>query len=102
MIDFYFLMVFFQHAKKNLKNLRFGIRKLLTRHDAEKLVQAGLMQFIIRISKQVFEKLPADPKCSRVPTDIATKKKNHMTPLLASLHWLSIKPRTVLKIILLT
>ncbi|TWW78147.1 putative RNA-directed DNA polymerase from transposon X-element [Takifugu flavidus] len=84
------------------------IRKLLTRHDAEKLIHAfvtsrldycnsllsGCPNNSLR-SLQLIQNAAA-----RVLTGI--DKRDHITPVLASLHWLPVKFRIIFKTLLLT
>ncbi|TWW59874.1 hypothetical protein D4764_06G0014040 [Takifugu flavidus] len=96
-----------QNAFFHLRNIT-KIRKLLTRHDAEKLVHAfvtsrldycnsllsGCPNNSLR-SLQVIQNAAAT-----VLTGI--DKRDHITPLMASLHWLPIKFRIIFKTLLLT
>ncbi|XP_056887154.1 uncharacterized protein LOC130524745 [Takifugu flavidus] len=91
----------------HLRNIT-KIRKLLTRHDAEKLVHAfvtvrldycnslssGCPNNSLR-SLQLIQNAAA-----RVLTGI--DKRDHITPVLASLHWLPVKFRIIFKTLLLT
>ncbi|TWW57645.1 hypothetical protein D4764_07G0003640 [Takifugu flavidus] len=91
----------------HLRNIT-KIRKLLTRHDAEKLVHAfvtsrldycnsllsGCPNSSLR-SLQLIQNAAA-----RVLTGI--DKRDHITPVLASLHWLPVKFRIIFKTLFLT
>ncbi|TWW80159.1 hypothetical protein D4764_10G0011890 [Takifugu flavidus] len=91
----------------HLRNIT-KIRKLLTRHDAEKLIQAfvtskldycnsllsGCPNNSLR-SLQLIQNAAA-----RVLTGI--DKRDHITPVMASLHWLPVKFRIIFKTLLLT
>uniref|UniRef100_A0A674MGZ1 Reverse transcriptase domain-containing protein n=1 Tax=Takifugu rubripes TaxID=31033 RepID=A0A674MGZ1_TAKRU len=91
----------------HLRNIT-KIRKLLTQHDAEKLVHAfvtsrldycnsllsGCPNNSLR-SLQLIQNAAA-----RVLTGI--DKRDHITPVMASLHWLPVKFRIILKTLLLT
>uniref|UniRef100_A0A674PHN9 Reverse transcriptase domain-containing protein n=1 Tax=Takifugu rubripes TaxID=31033 RepID=A0A674PHN9_TAKRU len=91
----------------HLRNIT-KIRKLLTRHDAEKLIHAfvssrldyynsllsGCPNNSLR-SLQLIQNAAA-----RVLTGI--DKRDHITPVMASLHWLPVKFRIIFKTLLLT
>ncbi|TWW55907.1 hypothetical protein D4764_09G0009570 [Takifugu flavidus] len=91
----------------HLRNIT-RIRKLLTRHDAEKLVHAfvtsrldycnSLLSGCPNNSSRSLQLI--QNAAARVLTGI--DKRDHITPVMASLHWLPVKFRIIFKTLLLS
>lgn len=91
----------------HLRNIR-KIRKLLLRHDAEKLIHAFVTSrldycnsLLLGCPNNSLRSLQLiQNAAARVLTGI--DKRDHITPVLASLHWLPVKSRIIFKTLLLT
>ncbi|PME06503.1 hypothetical protein A8A06_07420 [Escherichia coli] len=91
----------------HLRNIA-KIRNILSQSDAEKLVHAFITSsldycnsFLSGCSKSSLKSLQLiQNAAARVLT--GTRKRDHISPILASLHWLPVKSRIEFKILLLT
>ena len=91
----------------HLRNIS-KIRNVLTQKDAEKLVHAFVTSRLDYCNSLLSGSSRKSLKTLQLVQNAAarvltrTKKKGHITPVLASLHWLPVKSRIEFKILLLT